>query len=100
MSRFRSEIIVLHVPTRETNIFRKDFDTVDEALSRPIRFLRLLYEDPDVQLHCEVWSNVDEQRHEDGTEEIFGCYFRSGDSDEVHGMALVSALGDGAEPGE
>jgi hypothetical protein len=96
MDRFRADVIVLHVPTGE------DFDTLEAAISRPFWFLRQLHDDLVVQLESDSWKNLNGQPRDDGVEEVFGCYFRAREGDEVHGMVLVTVLphsdGDGTEP--
>jgi hypothetical protein len=101
MERFRADIIVLHVPTGELRRYREDFDTLEAAISRPFWFLRELHGDPAVQLECDSWTNLNAQPRDDGVEEVFGCYFRAGGRDEVHGMVLVTILpqSNGTEPG-
>jgi hypothetical protein len=98
--RFRADVIVLHVPTGELKRYREDFDTLEAAISRSFWFLRQLHDDPDVQLECDSWTNVNGQPRDDGVEEAFGCYFHAGERDEVHGMVLMTVLphSDGREP--
>jgi hypothetical protein len=101
MERFRADVIVLHVPTGELRRYREDFDTLEAAISRHFWFLRELHDDPAVQLECDSWTNLNAQPRDDGVEEVFGCYFRAGGRDEVHGMVLVTILpqNNGVEPG-
>jgi hypothetical protein len=101
MERFRADVIILHVPTGELKRYREDFDTLEAAISRTFWFLRQLHDDPDVQLECDGWTNMNGQPRDDGVEEVLGCYFRAGERDEVHGMILVTVLprSDGTEPG-
>jgi hypothetical protein len=102
MDRFRADVIVLHVPTGELKRYREDFDTLEAAISRPFWFLRQLHDDLVVQLESDSWKNLNGQPRDDGVEEVFGCYFRAREGDEVHGMVLVTVLphsdGDGTEP--
>jgi hypothetical protein len=101
MERFRADVIVLHAPTGELRRYREDFDTLEAAISRPFWFLRELHDDQNVQLECDSWTNLNAQPRDDGVEEVFGCYFRAGGRDEVHGMVLVTVLpqSNGTEPG-
>ena len=100
MTRFRLDLILLHIPTGELERCRADFDTFGEAMTIPYELIRELQDDPDTQpLQSNSWADLNGLRDENGVEEVFGCYFRAGPFEEVHGLILATALHDRAELG-
>jgi len=98
MTRFRLDIVLLHVPTSKVERCRGDFDTFGEAITMIYDLMRELRDDADIApLQSNSWADLNGLQDEGGVEEIFGCYFRAGPAEEVHGMALVTALHGGAE---
>lgn len=94
MPRFRTDIVMLHVPTSDLQRFGEDFDTFGEAISIPYELLRWLENEPGVQaLQSNSWADLNGLRDHDGVEAIFDCYFQFGMAEEqIQGTALVTAL--------
>lgn len=93
MSTFRAFILALHIPSGEIQNFDEDFNSMEDAVSRPYWLLDQLQKELGEQLRCHSWT------HPRAREQFFvGCFFQIGTGDGIVGMIMVMALqgGDGS----
>jgi hypothetical protein len=87
MPIFRAFILALHAPSSEIQNYGKDFNNMEDAVSRPYWLLDQLQKDMGEQFRCHSWAQP--RVHQ---QFFVGCFFQLGGGDGIVGMVMVMAL--------